>query len=238
LLFAPAAGRTATAVAGAIVLVVPLAGQLSGRAGFDVVDTKGHKGDRVLFSKWNSFSRIGVYDRKFGDWSLSPTYTGSLPDSLFMDIDSAASTPILKGTGRAADADYLRYELTALAYQLADANMGYNPDQLRATSEPPDVQVFSDGRILDANELSIKAKPKFNQIGTDQAGNIAVVDPKKNLLFDPETRTPRTDEYSVGLDRDEADLEDPMAATGQPGRLHVDDGEPRHSHAPDHKPGV
>ncbi|CAN5404977.1 BatA and WFA domain-containing protein [soil metagenome] len=62
-----------------------------------------------------------------------------------------------------------------LAYQLADANMGYNPDQLRQTTEPPDVEVFSDGRVLDANELSIKAKPKFNQIGTDQAGNIAVV---------------------------------------------------------------
>jgi hypothetical protein len=62
-----------------------------------------------------------------------------------------------------------------LAYSLADANMGYNPDQLRATTEPPDVQVFSDGRVLDANNLSIKAKPKFNQIGTDQAGNIAVV---------------------------------------------------------------
>ena len=57
-------------------LAVPLAGQLSGRAGFDVVDTKGHEGDRVLFSKWNSFSRIGVYDRTHGDWSLSLTYNG------------------------------------------------------------------------------------------------------------------------------------------------------------------
>ena len=46
-----------------IIVGVPLSGQLSGRAGFDVVDTKGHRGDRVLFSKWNSFSRIGVYDR-------------------------------------------------------------------------------------------------------------------------------------------------------------------------------
>ena len=63
LLFAPAARRTAAAIAGAIILAVPFAGQLSGLAGFDVVDTKGHKGDRVLFSKWNSFSRIGVYDR-------------------------------------------------------------------------------------------------------------------------------------------------------------------------------
>jgi hypothetical protein len=32
--------------------------------------------------------------------------------------------------------------------------------------------------------------------------NITVVDPKRNLLFDPETRTPRTDEYSVGVDRE------------------------------------
>jgi TonB dependent receptor-like, beta-barrel len=32
--------------------------------------------------------------------------------------------------------------------------------------------------------------------------NITVVDPKKNLLFDPGTRTPRTDEYSVGIDRE------------------------------------
>jgi spermidine synthase len=117
LLFAPATGRMATAAAGAVVLIVPLAGQLSGRAGFDVVDTKGHKGDRVLFSKWNSFSRIGVYDRTFGDWSLSPTYTGPRPDSRFMDIDSAASTPILGVTPDLSNAQYLRYELTAFAYQ-------------------------------------------------------------------------------------------------------------------------
>jgi spermidine synthase len=120
LLFAPAAGRTATALAGAVVLALPLAGQLSGRAGFDVVDTKGHRGDRVLFSKWNSFSRIGVYDRTFGDWSLSPTYKGPLPDSRFMDIDSAASTPILGVTPDLSNAQYLRYELTALAYHLVE----------------------------------------------------------------------------------------------------------------------
>jgi len=118
LLFAPAVDRTAAAVAGVVVLGVPLAGQFSGRAGFDVVDTKGHKGDRVLFSKWNSFSRIGVYDRTFGDWSLSPAYRGPLPDSRFMDIDSAASTPILGVMPDLSNAQYLRYELTALAYQL------------------------------------------------------------------------------------------------------------------------
>jgi hypothetical protein len=85
-----------------------------------VVDTKGHEGDRVLFSKWNSFSRVAVYDRPHGDWSLSPSFTGSRGESLFMDIDSAASTPIVKSSGNRDDANYLRYELTALAYHLIE----------------------------------------------------------------------------------------------------------------------
>src|SRR5439155_652145 len=73
---------------------------------------------------WNSFSRIGVYGRTFGDWSLSPTYTGPRPDSRFMDIDSAASTPILGVTPDLSNAQYLRYELTALAYHLAERGLG------------------------------------------------------------------------------------------------------------------
>jgi hypothetical protein len=31
---------------------------------------------------------------------------------------------------------------------------------------------------------------------------VSVVDPKINLMLDPETRTPRTDEYSIGVDRE------------------------------------
>jgi hypothetical protein len=110
------------AVAGAVVMAIPLAGQLTGLATFDVTDTKGHQGDRVLFSKWNSFSRIGVYERQHGDWSLSPAYKGALPDSRFMDIDSAASTPILRVRPDMSDAEYLRYELTTLAYHLKEGS--------------------------------------------------------------------------------------------------------------------
>jgi hypothetical protein len=120
LLFAPATIRARMLAAGVVILAVPLAGQVSGRAGFDVVDTKGHKGDTILFSKWNSFSRIGVYDRTHGDWSVSLAYEGPHPDTKYMDIDSAASTPILGLTPSLSDAQYLRYELTALAYQLKD----------------------------------------------------------------------------------------------------------------------
>ena len=123
-LFAPAHGRRTIAAIGVLLLLVPLAGQFSGLAGFDVVDTKGHQGDRVLFSKWNSFSRIGVYERTHGDWSLSPEYKGPLPDTRFMDIDSAASTPILKLLPDLSNAQYLRYELTALAYHLKGRDSG------------------------------------------------------------------------------------------------------------------
>jgi spermidine synthase len=107
------------------IMAIPSVAQVARLGPFDIVDTKGHEGDRVLFSKWNSFSRVAVYDRAHGDWSLSPTFTGARGESLFMDIDSAASTPIVKGTGRPEDAAYLRYELTALAYGLVERPAGF-----------------------------------------------------------------------------------------------------------------
>jgi hypothetical protein len=122
-LFAPAVSRARFAGVGAIAMAVLLAGQFSGVAVFDVTDTKGHTKDRILFSKWNSFSRIGVYERTHGDWSLSDKYDGPLPDSRFMDIDSAASTPILKVEPDLANVQYLRYELTALAYHLKERRL-------------------------------------------------------------------------------------------------------------------
>ena len=123
--FAPrhARGRIASASIGALLVAAGL--QVSGRAPFDALVTKGHDSDRVLFSKWNSFSRIGVYDRPHGEWSLSPNFTGTRAQSLYMDIDSAASTPILKVSGSVGDASYMRYELTALAYHLVERPGGF-----------------------------------------------------------------------------------------------------------------
>jgi hypothetical protein len=126
-LFAEARSRSRVATIGAVLLAIPLAGQLSGLAGFDVVDTKGHRGDTILFAKWNSFSRIGVYERTHGDWSLSDAYKGPLPETRFMDIDSAASTPILRLDPNLSNAQYLRYELTALAYDLKAAPVDRKP---------------------------------------------------------------------------------------------------------------
>jgi hypothetical protein len=124
--FAAGRERSRVVVAALALFGLPALAQMAGLAPFDVSDTKGHQGDRVLFSKWNSFSRVAVYDRAHGDWSLSPRYTGSPGASLFMDIDSAASTPILKGSGKLDDASYLRYELTALAYHLVEQRSGFD----------------------------------------------------------------------------------------------------------------
>jgi hypothetical protein len=142
-LFASGAGRPRVAAAGVVVLLMPIVGQLSGRAAFDVVDTKGHQGDRVLFSKWNSFSRIGVYERTHGDWSLSDAYKGALPETRFMDIDSAASTPILRLNPDLSNAQYLRYELTALAYHIVGARgsvLGARSSELGASRLEPRTQ--------------------------------------------------------------------------------------------------
>jgi spermidine synthase len=109
-----------------LLLLIPGALQLAGMAPFAVEDTKGHETDRVLFSKWNSFSRIGVYDRAHDDWSLSPKYVGPRVPSLIMDIDSSASTPIVRGKADLSDAAYLRYELTAIAYHLAERPGGFD----------------------------------------------------------------------------------------------------------------
>jgi hypothetical protein len=116
--FAPASLRRRVGAVAALLVVLPWAAHLAGAVSFDVTETKGHAGDTVLFSKWNSFSRVAVYDRRHGDWSLSPAYAGPMPDSRFMDIDSSASTPILRFSGRLADVRYLEWELTALAYHL------------------------------------------------------------------------------------------------------------------------
>ena len=120
LLFSPRGAMGKTIVAAVLAVGVPGTAQLMGTAPFDVRDTKGHVDDRVLFSKWNSFSRVAVYDRSHGDWSLSSKYTGPLPETRFMDIDSAASTPILRFDGNLSTVGYLRYELTGLAYHLME----------------------------------------------------------------------------------------------------------------------
>jgi hypothetical protein len=121
LLFSPSRTLARTALIAAAAVGIPGVLQLSGSAPFDVTNTKGHDADTVLFAKWNSFSRVAVYDRSHGDWSLSSKYQGPKPETRFMDIDSAASTPIVRFDGDLSKVEYLKYELTGLAYHLVES---------------------------------------------------------------------------------------------------------------------
>ncbi|HSV13058.1 MAG TPA: VWA domain-containing protein, partial [Tepidisphaeraceae bacterium] len=68
-----------------------------------------------------------------------------------------------------------------MAFQLADAQASYIPEQNRSNVKP-DVRLYSDGRVLDANELLLHGDLKYEKIGTDSASNIAIValDAKRN----------------------------------------------------------
>ncbi len=126
LCFAPVPARRRALEIGLGVLAIPAAAQLAGLQPFDITYAKGYTDYQVLFSKWNSFSRVAVHDRPHHDWSLSPKFSGKRPASLFMDIDAGASTPILKGSGRIEDAAHLRYELTSVGYHLAERPGGFD----------------------------------------------------------------------------------------------------------------
>jgi hypothetical protein len=135
LLFAPSRTWLRTAAIAAAAVGIPGGLQLSGSAPFDVTNIKGHDTDTVLFSKWNSFSRVAVYDRSHGDWSLSSTYTGPLPETRFMDIDSAASTPIVHFDGDLSKVEYLKYELTGLAFHLVEGTAQGTGQGVEATGQ-------------------------------------------------------------------------------------------------------
>lgn len=76
----------------------------------------------IVYEKWNALSRVTVYEdpwwlQPFG-WGLSPTYEGPDPGHLLVLIDSKAGTPIQKWDNDWNTINFLRYDLTSLAYYL------------------------------------------------------------------------------------------------------------------------
>src|SRR4051812_39996251 len=61
-----------------------------------------------------------------------------------------------------------------LAYQLAEAQAAFIPEQNRANVRP-DVFLFSDGRATDAESLTLRGNLTFEKIGNDKTGNVAIV---------------------------------------------------------------
>lgn len=77
---------------------------------------------QILYEKWNALSRITVHEdpywlQPFG-WGLSPTYVGPDPGHHLLLIDGKAGTPIQWWDGQWSTIEFLRYDLTSLAYYL------------------------------------------------------------------------------------------------------------------------
>ena len=62
-----------------------------------------------------------------------------------------------------------------LAYELADASMAFNPDQLRTNAPQADVYLFSDGRAVDGADVGLRGRLHFERIGSDAAQNVGIV---------------------------------------------------------------
>ena len=212
LLFSPARTVVRTALLAALAVGIPGSLQLMGSAPFDVTNTKGHDDDRVLFAKWNSFSRVAVYDRSHGDWSLSSLYKGEKPETLFMDIDSAASTPIVHFDGDLSKVEYLKYELTGLAFHMMKRSVAFTTlvigpgggrDLLTAL-------VFGAGRVDGVEVNPIIANDVMLGQFRDFSGSI-YQNPKVNVVVDDgRSYIRRTD---MRYDIIQASLVDTWAAT-------------------------
>jgi hypothetical protein len=209
--------RLAIAAAGLVVAGLPIVAQMTSASPFDVRITKGHDNDVVLFSKWNSFSRIGVYDREHGDWSLSPRYDGPKPQTIFMDIDSAASTPILKFSGRLGEVDSLRAELTSLAYRVRHETIAPSAPPFKALVIGPgggrdllSALVFGAGRVDGVEINPIIADDVMRGAFADYSGHV-YTHPKVQISVDDGRSFVRrsADKYDVI----QASLVDTWAAT-------------------------
>ncbi len=76
----------------------------------------------LLYEKWNSYSRVRVYNSPvlqsvpFG-WGLSKQYQAqSIPEQIMLDIDSTAATVLTKFDGDVSKIDYLKYDVTNIVH--------------------------------------------------------------------------------------------------------------------------
>ncbi len=104
-----------------------------------------------------------------------------------------------------------------LAYQLAEAQTNFNPDQLRSIGPRPDVRVYSDGRVLDATDLSIHADVTYEKIGSDKSANIGIIALSARLNYERQTEVQVFARLeNLGPDHPTADVQLPVDGAIQP----------------------
>jgi hypothetical protein len=113
----------------AIFAVLAACGLLNGLTYYSlqplVVKGRFEDGSTHIYRKWNTFSRVAVSPEWTGRphlWGASPRYwTQSVQATQrVLDIDGDAATVAYRFSGNLADVDFLKYDVTTLAYHLPD----------------------------------------------------------------------------------------------------------------------
>ncbi|PLX82510.1 MAG: hypothetical protein C0614_06110 [Desulfuromonas sp.] len=82
---------------------------------------RGRYEPNLLWSSWNSFSRVAVYPAESESmdqaWGLSRSYRGPVPDQLGMVVDDTGYTTMYRWDGT-SDLDYFRHNVIGMAYRL------------------------------------------------------------------------------------------------------------------------
>jgi hypothetical protein len=111
------------AIALIALLVIAGCNQLLGIRGLRPIIVKSEvaKTHQLTQERWNSFSRIALKMRPHSDaflWSASPLAPEVKLDQGWLDIDGDAGTPIYRFGGDPRELEFLRYDVTALAYSI------------------------------------------------------------------------------------------------------------------------
>ena len=78
--------------------------------------------DKIIYLKWNSLSRIAIYDDYVKPWSIAPKYSGPKEKGLFLDIDASASTSIIDPSFQEG-LNSLKFDLTSAVYRFSPKDL-------------------------------------------------------------------------------------------------------------------
>src|SRR5688572_21652625 len=154
--FTPGAGQISVILIDRSASMATKDDDLKGRTRLD--EAKRRAKDIVETLGKNSQAMVIAFDETA---EIMQTFTGNVSD-LKRQIDAIQQTD--------------RKSRLKMAYQFAEAQTNFNPEQLRVDARTrPQVWLYSDGRVSDAAELSIRGDLKYDKIGSDKTGNVAIV---------------------------------------------------------------
>jgi len=172
---------------------------------FNITFTKGHYEKNIVYTRWNTFSRIAAFpifkaspDKKkskgFFAWGLSKNFKGPFPDQMDITIDATADTPVTRFKGNLDEVVFAKMDISSLAYHLKEkpdvaiigpgggkdvlAALGVNSNSITAIEINPNI-IHAVDDILGSFSGHIYSNPKVDIVIDD--GRNAIRKSKKKF---------------------------------------------------------